>query len=149
MLKSDLYQIDAIRTDLTSSEEQRIAQLTGMTIYGFDEAAAKNLLAMSSTTWDMVSAKTIDVFEQIMGGTVREDMLAEHIENIPNLVGLDFTKDQTNLIARLVSPHIQANSLYSEELTTQRRQEAADAVKPVSRTFINGQIDHLSRRYRG
>lgn len=139
LLKSDLYQVDAIRTDLTSSEEQRIAQLTGMTIYGFDEAAAKNLLAMSTMTWDMVSAKTIDVFEQIMGGTVREDMLAEHIGNVPNLVGLDFTKDQTSLIARLVSPHVQANSLYSEELTTQRRQEAADSVKPVSRTFINGQ----------
>jgi putative nucleotidyltransferase with HDIG domain len=139
-LKADLGKIDAIRTDLTSTEEQRVAQLTAMTLYGFDDTAAKNLLAMSSTTWDTVSTKAKNVFEQVMGGTVREDMLAEYIENIPNLVGLNFTKDQTNLITRLVSPHIKANSLYSEEQTAQRRQTAADTVKPVSRTYISGQI---------
>jgi putative nucleotidyltransferase with HDIG domain len=138
-LKADLSKIDLIRTDLTSGEEQRVGQLTAMTIYGFDDVMAKNILAMSSTTWTAVSTQSISVFEQIMGGTVREDMLADYIENIPNLVGLTFTKDQTSLIARLVSPHIKANSLYSEELTAQRRQAAADAVQPVNRTYITGQ----------
>jgi putative nucleotidyltransferase with HDIG domain len=138
-LKKDLALIDAIRSDLTSTEEARIQQLTGITVYGFTEADAKNILAMSTTTWESISNKAIDVFEQIMSGTVREDMLADHIENIPNLVGLSFTKDHTNLISRLVSPRIKANSLYSEEQTTHRRQQASDAVEPVSRTYISGQ----------
>jgi putative nucleotidyltransferase with HDIG domain len=139
-LKADLEQIDAIRTDLTSTEEMRVAQLTALTVYGFDDTSAKNLLAMSSSTWDTVSAKVVSVFEEIMGGTVREDMLADKIENIPNMVGLAFTKDQTNLIARLVSPHVEANSLYSEEQTALRRQAASDAILPINRTFISGQI---------
>jgi membrane-associated HD superfamily phosphohydrolase len=139
-LKADLTQIESIRSDLTSAEETRIAQLTAITVYGFSEADAKNLLAMSTTTWDAVSTQSVSVFEDIMGGTVREDMLADHIENIPNLVDLTFTKDQTNLITRLVSPHIKANSLYSEEQTALRRQAASEAIQPINRTFISGQI---------
>jgi putative nucleotidyltransferase with HDIG domain len=139
-LKADLAQIDAIRTDLTSTEEMRVAQLIALTVYGFDDTSAKNLLAMSTSTWDSVSAKAVSVFEEIMGGTVREDMLADKLENIPNLVGLTFTKDQTFLITRLVSPHIEANSLYSDDQTALRRQAASDAILPVNRTFISGQI---------
>jgi putative nucleotidyltransferase with HDIG domain len=139
-LKADLTMIESIRIDLTAADETRIAQLTAMTVYGFTEADAKNVLAMSTTTWDAVSTQSVAVFVDIMGGTVREDMLADHIENIPNLVDLTFTKDQTNLITRLVSPHIKANSLYSEEQTTLRRQAASEAIQPVNRTFISGQI---------
>jgi len=139
-LITDLTMIEAVRSDLTSTEESRIGQLTALSLYGFDDADAKNLLAMSSTTWDAVSSQAVSVFEDIMGGTVREDMLADHIENIPNLVDLSFTKDQTTLITRLVSPHIIANSLYSEDQTAARRQAASEAIQPFTRTFINGQI---------
>ncbi|MBN2256667.1 MAG: HDIG domain-containing protein [Anaerolineaceae bacterium] len=138
-LKADIALIDTIRLDLTSPDEQRILQITELTVYGFSEADAKNILAMGATTWKSVSTKAVSVFEQIMGGTVREDKLADYIANIPNQVGLSFTKDQSNLIVRLVSPHIKANSLYSDEQTILRRQQAADAVEPVNRTFITGQ----------
>jgi len=86
-LKTDLSRIETIRSDLTATEELRVAQLKALTLYGFDDIAAKNLLAMSPTTWDAISARAVSVFESIMSGTVREDLLADHIEKIPNLVG--------------------------------------------------------------
>lgn len=139
-LEMNLALINAIRSNNSSTEAEKITNLTTILTYAFDESMAKNILAMSPTTWESVSNEAVSVFEHIMGGTVREDMLSDFIANIPNLVGLSFTRDQNHLITRLVTPHIQANSLFSEEQTTQRRQEASDAVKPISRTFISGQI---------
>jgi putative nucleotidyltransferase with HDIG domain len=139
-LEMDLALIHAIREDISSSVEEKTNSLVNIVTYGFDEASARYMLAMSPTTWEIVSSEAVVVFERIMGGTVREDMLADQIVNIPNLVGLSFTKDQNSLITRLVTPHVQANSLYSEPETTRRRQEASDAIKPVNRTFITGQV---------
>ncbi|MGA9398338.1 MAG: HDIG domain-containing metalloprotein [Anaerolineaceae bacterium] len=139
-LEMNLALINAIRLNSSSTQEEKVTALTNITVYGFDEAGALNILAMSQTTWDGISNEAVALFERVMGGTVREDMVSDYIANIPTLVGLSFTKDQNSLIARLVTPHIRANSLYSEQQTTLRRQEASDAVKPVNRTFITGQV---------
>lgn len=139
-LKMNLSLIEAIRSNSFTTQEQKVTALTDMASYSFDEATGINILAMGPNTWESISNEAVSVFERIMGGTVREDMLADHIANVPNLVGLSFTKDQNSLITLLVTPHIQANSLYSKEQTTQRRLEASDAVKPVMRTYITGQV---------
>ncbi len=101
--------------------------------------AIEQILSFTDQRWDTVQQETLNVLEQVMRNSIRENNLQEAKRNIPTLISFSLPQDQASLVAELVSQYVVANSLQSEEQTSVRQQEARDSVAPVQRTFVAGE----------
>jgi hypothetical protein len=134
-LRLALNFINSVRADSFATPEQKLADLAALQDVRLSQADAAALLALSETGWQSVQAEAIVVLEQLMRSTIREDRLEEARRSVPALVSLSLPEDQAALVATLVQAFVSPNSLYSEDLTEARRQEARDAVGSVLRSF--------------
>jgi len=138
-LRAALNFISSVRADTYATPEQKLADLSALENIHLNQETATRILALSDARWQAVQQESIVVLEQVMRGTIREDRLEEARRNIPTLVSLSLSEEQTAIVAEIVSAFVAPNSLYSENLTEAARQRAREAVEPVTRTYKAGE----------
>jgi cyclic-di-AMP phosphodiesterase PgpH len=139
-LRATLAYITSVRADAFASPEQKMADLAALEDIHIAQDTARRILALSDSRWQAVQQEAIVALEQVMRSTIREDRVEEARRSVPALVSLALPEDQAEIVAELVAGFVAPNSLYSEELTEAARQAAREAVAPVSRTYVAGEL---------
>jgi hypothetical protein len=132
--------IDAVRADSFATTDQKYADLTSITDFNVTPDLARSLLSLDEAEWGAVQSETIAVIERVMSGQVREDRIEEARNRLPALVSVNLSEEQAGLVAALATPYIAPNSFYNDAATQAARGAAAEAVAPVSQSFVQGQI---------
>lgn len=138
-LRVALNYISVIRLDGFASLDQKLADLTALPEPQLDRTVAERILALTEAQWQAIQQETLNVLEETMRSTLRSDQVKTAQANIPTLIRFSFSLEQAELITRLVTPFVVANSLYSEELTEVEREKARESVFPVSKQFVSGE----------
>jgi cyclic-di-AMP phosphodiesterase PgpH len=132
--------ITNIRNDSYATNEQKVADLGGITILNLSTDSRQKLISWNETRWQAIQQQARQVLDGSMRNTIRQDGLETIRHNLDSLVDVSFTQDQVDIIHELVAPLIVPNSLMSQDLTDKVKDEAEKAVEPVVRTFSVGQI---------
>ncbi|MGH2465932.1 MAG: HD family phosphohydrolase, partial [Candidatus Limnocylindrales bacterium] len=122
----------------TLTEAARKALLKNA-IPGLSDESQATLLAMSADRWPAVRDEARRLLAQLEGSELRDTDLDSTRANLAGLVLGGLQASERQLVAELVSPVLTANSSYSAQLTTAARQQAAEAVVPVTVTLSQGQ----------
>lgn len=139
-LRATLAYITSVRADAFASPEQKMADLAALEDIHIAQDTARRILALSDARWQAIQQEAIVALEQVMRSTIREDRVEEARRSVPALVSLALPEDQAEIVAELVAGFVAPNSFYSEELTEAARQAAREAVAPVSRTYVAGEL---------
>jgi hypothetical protein len=138
-MRTALTFITSVRLDAFASTEAKLNDLAALDEIHLQQDTASRILALSESRWQAVQQEAISVLEQVMRGVIRDDRLEDARRNIPSLVSLSLTEEQSQIVAELTAAFVAPNSFYSGDLTEAARQAAADAVTPVMRTFKSGE----------
>lgn len=139
-LRVTLNYITATRLDVYATKIQKINDLSALAEITLDQQTLESLVDLTETRWQSVSQEAINVLDQVMRKTIRENQLDETRQSVPTIISFSIPEDQALIVEKLVTPFITANSLYNNEATNSAKQKARDAILPVSKTFIKGQI---------
>lgn len=139
-LRSALIFISTVRSDNFSSPDQKISDLAALSEIRLTRSLTEKILTVSDQRWITIQQETISVLEQVMRSTIREGQEAEAQKSVTALISYAIPQEQASIVADLVSPFIAPNSLFSKDETLKARAKAKEAVKPVIRNFIAGEI---------
>jgi putative nucleotidyltransferase with HDIG domain len=138
-LRISLNYISAVRADTYANYQNKISDLKAVKDIRVNEDMANRILALSSERWETIQAEALNVLEQVMRNTIREDRVYDFQRNVPTLVSFSLSQDQVQIVSELVIPFVTPNSLYNEEQTQVSRQAARDSISPVTRKYIAGE----------
>ncbi|NMC80629.1 MAG: hypothetical protein GYA59_14805, partial [Chloroflexi bacterium] len=131
--------INTVRSDAYATTEQKLADLQAIENGLIHADLAEQLLNLSDSRWETIQQEALNVLEQAMRNTIREDQLLDAKRNLPTLISFSLPQDQAAIVSELVTQFIVPNSLRSEEQTELARQEARNAIKPISSSFVAGE----------
>jgi putative nucleotidyltransferase with HDIG domain len=138
-LRGTLAFITSVKADTFATLEEKLSDLAALEDIAIDQETALQILELSDARWQAIQQEAIIVLEQVMRATIRENQLESARNNVPALVSLSLPEDQAEIVSELVAGFVAPNSLYSEVLTETARQNAIESVKPVERSFVQGQ----------
>ena len=139
-LRDILTFIETVRLDEFATLEQKTLDLSAMEHIQLNPESTALFLNMTESSWQALRVEAIIVLEQVMRSTIREDRVEEARRSVPALISFSLTEEHANLVAELVTPFVTPNSLYTETLTEEKRQEARDLVEPVVQSFLTNEI---------
>ena len=139
LLRDVLAYISSVRADAFASTEQKLSDLTALQDIKLRQDTALKILPLTDARWQVIQQEAISVLEQTMRTTIREDRVEEARRGVPARISLSLPEEQAAIVAELVTAFVTPNSLFSQELTDEARQDARDAVEPVSRSFVTGE----------
>jgi putative nucleotidyltransferase with HDIG domain len=139
-LRATLDYITDVRDDAYADLDQKLADLSALADIQLKQDSASLILTLSDARWQAVAQEAILVLEKVMGNTIRDDQLESTRRSVPILVSLSLPEDQAAIVAELVAAFVVPNSLYNAPATDAARQQARDAVEPVTRSFAAGEI---------
>ena len=131
--------ISSVRSDTYASESQKISDLQKLSDMVFSNNIAESLLDLDDESWAAVQEECLYLLEAIMRNSIREDQITTMQRNLSTQVSFDFNATESEIITKIVSQLIVANSLYSNESTTESIEEARSAVEPVVKTYMAGE----------
>ena len=134
-----LQSISTIRSDDSTSLEQKKAALIVIPGFTLQPDVIDFMLGLPDSRWNLVSDEAFNVLVETMRNPVRTENLDAVRQSLTTLVSFSLTEREAALVVGLVSPLITANSFYSPELTDAARHTARAAVQPVTRSFVAGQ----------
>ena len=132
--------ISIVREDSLANQEQKISDLGNLIEIAISPDLAQSILELNQEEWASTQNESLIVLEKMMRTTIREDQLTEIRHNVPALISFSLSQDQARIVEELAAPFVTANSIYSEEQTESLRQKAREAVAPVSRKYISGEL---------
>lgn len=138
-LRVALNFINTTRFDSYATLEQKIADISLLDNVKFDHDTIETTINLSDSQWQTIQQESISVMEQVMRRTIREDQVTDARKSIPTLISFSLAEDQASLVSKIVAPFITPNSLYSQELTDQAKQEAIAKIEPVTRSYLSGE----------
>ena len=138
-LTSLIQSISTIRSDDSTTFEQKKAALIVIPGFTLQPDLIDFLLGLTDSRWNLVSDEAFNVLVETMRNPVRTENLDAVRQNLVTLVSFSLTEREAALTVGLVSPLVVTNSFYSPELTDAARQTARAAVQPVTRFFVAGQ----------
>ncbi len=139
-LQLALNYITTVRYDPYASAEQKIEDLRALAEIPLSEETARLIIDLNDNQWQSIQQEALLTLEQVMRGTIREDRLEEARQSVPGMISFTLPEEQARIVADLVTPLVQPNSLYSEALTEKAREEAAKRVEPVTRSYLAGEV---------
>ena len=117
---------DAFRAGVTPEERTKLLG----DVRGLTDGARITLLRLDAERWKAVKDEATRVLDLIERKELRDtDVASVRSTLTQQMAGLD--SSERNLAAELISPLIEANSSFSNELTNQARQKAVDQVPDV------------------
>ncbi len=138
-LRVALNFITTVRFDTFATPEQKFTDLSAIQNLEISSEHAEAILALSDSRWQTIQQESLSVLEQVMRRTIREDQLEDARRSIPTLISFSLPEDQARIVSALVSPFVISNSLYSPELTESAREEEANKVEALVRTYLTGE----------
>jgi cyclic-di-AMP phosphodiesterase PgpH len=138
-LRAALAYMTTVRADPHGSIAQKLDDLAGMDNLQLNQETAARLLSLAESRWQAVEQGAALTLERVMSSTIQPETLILAREQVPNLVSLALSPDEAGIAAEIAAGFIAPNSFFSAALTESARQAAAQAVEPVSRTYIAGQ----------
>jgi cyclic-di-AMP phosphodiesterase PgpH len=138
-LRSTLAYVNSVRADGFAPLDQKLIDLGALDDINLKPQTAETILSMTDARWQEVQQEAIAVLEKVMSSAIRPENLIDARGGVPALVTLSLPEEQAVIAAELAAAYVSPNSQYSENLTLAARQEARDAVQPVTRSFVPGQ----------
>ncbi|MER3418453.1 MAG: metal-dependent phosphohydrolase [Chloroflexota bacterium] len=121
------------------SPQERDQILAGVLDGELSEAARTTLRKLSPDRWAAVRDEAGRVLDTVERSELRDtEVAAVRARLAGRMVGL--SQAEAELAAELIAPLVVPNSSYSEELTNQARDRAAEAVAPVVVSIQSGEI---------
>ncbi len=138
-LRAALAFISTVRADSYASQAQKLTDLAALQDVHLDQETATAILELTEPRWQAVQQEAVIVLERAMRDTIREDRLETTLRGIPSMVSLALPEDQAAIVVELVATLIAPNSFYSDSLTEAVRQQAMEAVEPVTVSYAAGE----------
>lgn len=138
--RSVLDQIQQLRTDKSTPDEDRIKALTAIPGINLSRDDAVDLLNLTDEDWANVDAQVIAVLDSAMRTPIQPDTLARARDNIIGQISLNLSMDAALVTTALAQALLVPNTNYDAAATEQRRLRAREAVLPVERSFESNQI---------
>jgi len=132
--------ITAVRLDQYATVSQKVNDLSMMSDLQLTPEVSTEVLELTDGRWSTIQAESLAVLEQTMRNPIREDQVYDFRSRLPSLISFNFSDNETTLITSIAAPFVTANSIYDPDKTSEARQAARDAVKPVVRSFATGQL---------
>jgi putative nucleotidyltransferase with HDIG domain len=141
-------QLDTLTMELAPVDAAFAASLTpderatalDATLTGISAAARKTLEAISVDRWSLVAAEASRVLGTLQRSELRDSEMEAARRDLSGLFSSQLTDDERSLATEIVGPLLVPNSTYSDVLTAEARQAAADAVAPVQVQIAKGQV---------
>jgi putative nucleotidyltransferase with HDIG domain len=138
-LRSTLDYIDATRADEHASPDQKLTDLGSLTGIQLSGDTGQAILDLPETRWKAVKMEAVSVLEQVMRTEIRPERLDQVRRTVPALVSITMPQDQADLVTRFVSAFVAPNAPLNEAATQTARDQAAQAVSPVIKTYAAGE----------
>jgi putative nucleotidyltransferase with HDIG domain len=139
-LRTTMQYITSVRADQFAGRDQKNNDLQLLKNVKFDSEEVSSILALSDERWESIQQESLRVLEEVMRSTIRTDQVFDARQSIPSRISLSFSPGSNTIITRLVEQHIEANSQFSEDRTRAAIDQARNAVQPVSRSLLSGEI---------
>ncbi len=138
-LRVSLDYIDNVRQDTYANQDQKLNDLADLQNIQLNKDIGNKILSLSETRWQAIQQEALNVLEEAMRNSIRQDQLEEARRNVPPLISFSLPQEEATVVSELVIPFVVQNSLYSDSQTTQARQAARASIKPVSVSFAAGE----------
>lgn len=139
-LRNSLQLISEVKGNEELDSPAKKTALAEISLPQLQNESIDRILLMSDTRWTTIQQEALTVLERVMRGAVREDQIESIRRGLSAQVSLDLTEEQAKVVAELVSPFVVPNSYYSPELTESTQQLAREAVQPITREFLAGEL---------
>lgn len=139
-LRAALQFIQSVRDDISSPTIEKQNRLTTLADVRLSQVGIERAINFSESRWSAVQVETFNLLERIMRSAVRENNQETTLANLPSMVSFSMTEEQTALIVELVTPFIVPNSFFSEEMTQTAREQARQAIQPITQTYLIGEM---------
>jgi putative nucleotidyltransferase with HDIG domain len=139
-LRATLQYITLVRLDPNSSLQQKKDDIAALSDVTLPSQTVDQILALTPARWDPIQQEALNVLEQIMRRSIRDQEMDSVLRSIPSLVSLSLDETQASIISELVEGFVTPNSLYNKELTQAAKKAARDAVQPVTQEYKAGEI---------
>lgn len=140
LLRAALQFIQSVRDDPNTLPEEKRASLTTLADITLSEPGITSILSLQDVRWIAVQNESLQLLERVFRNPIRERTLENTRQGIPGLVSFSLNEEQTALVVELVTPFVVTNSFFSEELTMAAREQARQAVQPITQTYVDGEI---------
>ncbi len=98
------------------------------------------LVGLTADRWKAVRTEAGRVLDTLERSELRDTEVAATRDRLAGRMGGDLSADERALAAALISPLVVPNSSYSAALTETARQQAADAVEPITKSWERNEI---------
>ena len=139
-LRIALQAISQIHQDQTSTRVKKEADIAALTEVTLQPETITQILFLTTIRWEAVQQESLDVLEQVMRRSIREEDVETVRRSVPPLVSLSMNEREADIVVELVTAFIAPNSAYNAELTESARKSAREAVTPVIIEYKTGQI---------
>lgn len=132
--------IDNIRATPYDTHDEKLADLSAIITVDLSEDSQVTLLQLSDDTWTDAKNEIINVLARLMRQEIRPDNVDNIRIQLANQVSSRFNLRERNLIVDILNELVLANTFEDQDATEAARVKAADAVQPVTRSFVSGEI---------
>jgi putative nucleotidyltransferase with HDIG domain len=139
-LRSSLQYITLVRDDENSTSEQKASDIAALSDVALKPESIQKIIGLPAARWDVIQQESLNVLEQVMRRTIRDQDIENARHSVPSLVSLSMNEEEAALVAELVTVYVTANSEYSVDLTEAARTSAREAVLPVTEEYKAGEI---------
>ena len=139
-LRASLEYIAFLRDDEISTPDQKAADIAALSDVKLQPETIEKILALTPARWDSIQQESLNVLEQVMRRSIREQDVDTVRRGVPTLVSLSLNEEQAALVVELVTAFVAPNSVLNAEVTESARQSAREAVVPVSVEYKAGEI---------
>lgn len=131
--------LDVVRADGNASLDRKLEYMRAIDGLSIDDQLARDVLSLSQADFDEVRADILRIIEELMRQEIRPNELTEFQRVARQLAGLELTAVQTNVVTGLVYQFVVPTVFPDDDSTQAARQDAADAIEPVTRTIARDQ----------
>jgi len=139
-LRLALQYVTLVRSDPNASLQQKTTDISALTDVTLDPLTIQQILALTPARWDPIQQESLNVLEQVMRRSIRDQEMDTVIRSIPSLVSLSLDETQAGIISELVAGFVAPNSLYNEASTQAAKKAARASVQPVMKQYKAGEI---------
>jgi len=139
-IRQILDYMDSVRQDSYASPEQQRRWIEAIPDLDLPTAVIERILSLPEEDWQEVRSETVSVVDRAMREEIRESQLDQVRQRVSNLVDLELSEVQAEIVSELARDVIKPNSFYNARKTEEARRKARESVPPVSRTIAKGEI---------
>jgi len=129
--------VDAAFAAIT--DDERVA-LLGSVLPELSDAGRTVLIGLSRERWTAARDEAGRVLDSLLRSELRDTQVAPIRSSLAGRMGSDLDEGERALAAELIAPLVVPNSSFSELLTSQARDRAAEAIEPVTRQVRQGEV---------